>query len=106
MENGEGGHLGQNVLVTARSQEQENVTNLLQKMEEKLVQVLVQNQNPVQMANVLEMEFGEFGDSGQHAAVIAGNQDPEVAIIQLQQMEEKIVQVQSKKKQDVQEQIA
>ena len=94
MDSGEIGHHGQNVPVIVKSQDQEHVTIPHQKMEENLVQVLVQNQNPVQMASVLEMESGKNGIHGQNVVVIVQSQDLENVMILHQQMEGNLVLVQ------------
>ena len=78
--------------VTARNQDPEYVTTLLQSREESSAKVLVKSLGPAQMVNVLSMEFGEVGHHGQIVTVTARSQEPEVVTSLFQQMEESLVQ--------------
>ena len=69
MENGDHGLPGQHVKVTARNQDPEYVTTLLQSRKESSAKVLVKSLGPAQMVNVLSMEFGEVGHHGQIVTV-------------------------------------
>ena len=92
MVHGEVGLLGPLVEVIARSQDPEVVIVLLQQMEGILVLVLVKILHPVLEVSAHQyMVHGEVGLPGLLVEVIARSQDPEVVIILLHKMEERIV---------------
>ena len=77
--------------VTARNQDPEYVTTLLQSREESSAKVLVKNQNHVKMVNVLLMEIGGPGHLGHLVGVIVQSQDPGNVIIHHQEMKGNLV---------------
>ena len=91
MDNGEDGHHGHCVEETARSQDPEVVIILLHKMEERIVLERKKIYTHALEDNVLLMENGLTGHHGQHVEKTARSQDPEVVIILLHKMEERIV---------------
>ena len=88
MEVGEAGLLGQLVEVIVRSQDIEDATIHLLKMEDMIVKETTGKKVFVLEEDVLLMEGGEIGHLGQAVEAIVRSQDIEDVKIQLLQMED------------------
>ena len=88
MESGEIGLLGQLVEVIVRSQDIEDATIHLLKMEDMIVKETTGKKVFVLEEDVLLMEGGEIGHLGQAVEAIVRSQDIEDVKIQLLQMED------------------
>ena len=88
MEDGEVGLLGQLVEVIVRSQDIEDATIHLLKMEDMIVKDTKRKKVFVLEEDVLLMEGGEIGHLGQAVEAIVRSQDIEDVKIQLLQMED------------------
>ena len=88
MEGGEIGHLGQLVEVIVRSQDIEDATIHLLKMEDMIVKETTGKKVFVLEEDVLLMEGGEIGHLGQAVEAIVRSQDIEDVKIPLLQMED------------------
>ena len=98
MEDGEVGLLCQVAEVIVRSQGIEDVKIQLLQMEELIVRAKEQSKSIALEEVVKLMEVGEVGHIGLIVEVIVRYQDPEVAIIQLLQMEDLIVRAKLRRK--------